>query len=107
VGEEEIGEMAQFLGISKELFFKKYIRQKGNRFSLTEKKNENYSCVFLKQNQCTVYGARPKQCRTYPFWPQNLSSKEAWEKTAQECEGIHPAAPIISLEQIQKNLSKL
>ena len=36
-------------------------------------------CVFLGEKGCTVYEARPEQCRTWPFWPENLS-REVWEK---------------------------
>eukprot|EP00961_Rhodomonas_salina_P046921 629705-Rhodomonas_salina.2 len=25
---------------------------------------------------CSLYEARPKQCRTWPFWPENLASPE-------------------------------
>jgi Fe-S-cluster containining protein len=28
---------------------------------------EDQSCVFLKGNRCTVYDARPRVCRLYPF----------------------------------------
>ena len=102
---DEIDEMATFLDISRDLFVRKYIRQVGKRYSLTELKKENFACVFLKDNKCQVYGARPRQCRTYPFWQQNLTTEQAWEKTRQECEGIAPDAPIIPFEQIQEATS--
>ena len=27
---------------------------------------------------CSIYRARPAQCRTWPFWPENLLSKRDW-----------------------------
>ena len=36
------------------------------------------ACVFLKESGCSVYEARPQQCRTWPFWPENLR-KETWD----------------------------
>ncbi|RHY14600.1 hypothetical protein DYB36_004964 [Aphanomyces astaci] len=32
--------------------------------------------------------ARPTQCQTYPFWPQQLISKYDWALTSKECEGV-------------------
>jgi Fe-S-cluster containining protein len=31
---------------------------------------DNYACIFfdLDKKQCSIYEARPKQCRTFPFW---------------------------------------
>lgn len=36
------------------------------------------ACVFLGEKGCTVYDARPQQCRTWPFWPENLT-KKVWK----------------------------
>jgi len=44
-------------------------------------------CMFLDGARCTVYAARPGQCRTYPFWNENMGA-HAWAKTARECEGV-------------------
>lgn len=30
----------------------------------------------------------PMQCRTYPFWPEPLTSRHDWEAEALRCEGI-------------------
>ena len=45
-------------------------------------------CVFLRGNRCSVYAARPTQCRTFPFWRSLVSGGE-WTPEAQElCEGV-------------------
>ena len=38
-------------------------------------------CIFLGENgkECSIYEARPIQCRTYPFWPRLLDSPKSWE----------------------------
>ena len=36
-----------------------------------------------------VYPVRPLQCRTYPFWPEVLASRQAWQREARRCEGIN------------------
>ncbi|MCR5289231.1 MAG: YkgJ family cysteine cluster protein [Treponema sp.] len=53
---------------------------------LREKKN--YDCVFWKDG-CTVYDARPVQCRAYPFWDYLLSCKQNWDAEASDCPGIN------------------
>jgi hypothetical protein len=36
-------------------------------------------CPFFSDNRCSVYDARPWQCRTWPFWPENMN-KTVWER---------------------------
>ena len=45
-------------------------------------------CPFLDGWRCTVYEARPVQCRTFPFWPEHLKSSTAWRDLAAEVPGI-------------------
>ncbi|MES2345905.1 MAG: YkgJ family cysteine cluster protein [Chlamydiota bacterium] len=104
VSEEEMHAMAAFLRITLADFMKHYTRRVGGKYSLLEH-SKNYDCVFLKNSRCSVYGARPKQCRTFPWWDDNLKSPESWKETAERCEGVNaPDAPLISLEEIQKAL---
>lgn len=44
-------------------------------------------CLFLKNNQCSVYPVRPMQCSTFPFWPSNFQSAQSLEELKQECPG--------------------
>src|SRR5437764_467983 len=81
INETEMQEMADFLQISLKEFMKKYVRRVGLRYSLVESR-KTFDCVFLKEKKCQVYGARPQQCRTYPWWPQILNSQQSWENTA-------------------------
>lgn len=50
-------------------------------------KNNVPSCQFLKDGKCSVYEARPTQCRTFPFWPENMEANN-WEKLVEFCPGI-------------------
>lgn len=37
------------------------------------------ACIFLgEDNRCTIYEARPLQCRTYPYWPRMMMSRDEW-----------------------------
>jgi uncharacterized protein len=101
VSEDEMQAMADFLAIPLKEFVRRYIRRVGQRYSLVESKI-TYDCVFLKDKKCLVYGARPTQCRTYPWWPSNLRSKESWEETALTCEGIDENAPLVPYESIEE-----
>ncbi len=102
---EEIEEMADFLKISVKEFIQSYTREVGGHYSLREYPR-TFDCIFLTDGKyCKLYGARPKQCRTFPFWPENLESKEAWERCKERCEGIdHEEAPLIPLSVIKKTL---
>ena len=80
-----IRDLARFHALSVEEFSAQYLRRVSGRLALIEKANGD--CVFYRGG-CTVYSARPTQCRTFPFWPENLRSRAAWEQTADECPGI-------------------
>jgi Fe-S-cluster containining protein len=43
-------------------------------------------CIFWEED-CTIYPVRPRQCRTFPFWPENLKSPEAWAAVRETCQG--------------------
>jgi uncharacterized protein len=103
VTENEMEAIAEFLKIDLKEFMRKYVRRVGQRYSLLESK-QTFDCVFLKDKKCQVYGARPKQCRTFPWWPQNLRSEQAWEETARTCEGISDDAPLVPFETIEENV---
>ncbi len=103
---EEIDAMAAHLGISKEKFIQTYTRSVFGRPSLREDR-VNYDCVFLKDNRCQVYHARPTQCRTFPWWKENLSSPESWNEVKKRCEGVdHPEAPVVPLDIIELESSR-
>jgi Fe-S-cluster containining protein len=107
VEEFEIIEMAKVLNLSVEDFSRKYIRKVNGQYSLTEDP-KTFDCVFLKDNKCTIYSARPQQCQAFPWWVQNLRCKEDWDNAAAYCEGInHPDAPKVPFETIQANLKSL
>ena len=49
---------------------------------------------------CRIYPVRPRQCRTWPFWPVNLSSPETWALAAGRCPGINRGR-IVLFEQVE------
>lgn len=105
VTKEEIHAIADYLGLSVKVFGKRYLRYVSGRYSLLEK-GPNFDCIFLKDKRCEIYPVRPAQCRTFPWWKENLSSPEAWKEAAKYCEGITKDAPVVPFDTIetQKNL---
>jgi Fe-S-cluster containining protein len=103
VNDEEIQAIADYLKMSVKDFGKRYLRFVRGRYALVEMKN--YDCVFLKDKKCSIYPVRPNQCRTFPWWLQNLTSPEAWKEAASYCEGISNDAPVVPLEVIESQLN--
>jgi len=88
--------MAEYLGVSVEEFMEQYTKRVDGRPSLTENYNRSvrgYDCVFLDRDEqgkalCGIYPVRPAQCRTWPFWRENLASPRAWQRASRDCEGM-------------------
>jgi hypothetical protein len=82
----ELERIAAHLGEPLEQVAKLYARPAGKGTTLREKANGD--CVFYDAMQgCTVYAARPTQCRTWPFWESNVRSEAAWKRTCEDCPG--------------------
>ena len=87
VDSEQIAQLAEYRGQTVETFARRFVRQVGERYSLIERPNGD--CIFWdRQAGCTVYPARPEQCRTWPFWRENLVTRDEWAATAQRCPGV-------------------
>lgn len=86
VGDEEIQRLATFLGDPLDDFGRKYLRIVGGAISLIERPGGD--CIFWDKSQgCTVYEARPVQCRTWPFWHENIETPQDWERVKGSCPG--------------------
>ena len=101
VNKDDIGRLSEELGLPIDQFEATYVRLVGIRKSLVE--FDNGDCVFFdnKSRKCKVYSARPRQCRTWPFWQSNLKSPEAWEETCRVCPGSG-AGRLYQLQEIQE-----
>lgn len=88
VNKKEIATIAKFLTIKPAALINKYIKKVGYKFSLKElHSGDNFACIFFDSNikRCSIYPARPRQCRTFPFWND---FKEHPEAAANECPGV-------------------
>jgi len=105
LSDKDITAIAEYLRMPVEKFTRTYVRYTRGAFSLTER--ANYDCVFLTRDEqgksgCAIYPVRPIQCRTWPFWNQNLHAPHAWTNAADRCPGMCDAdAPRFDLEHIE------
>ena len=102
----EIQEMAAVVGLSVERFQQRYVREVGVRKSLIELAGGD--CIFFNSQtrRCEVYGARPRQCRTWPFWGSNLRSPAQWQLTREACPGCGQGR-LYTLAEINHQLGKV
>ncbi len=104
VTDEELAAIASALG--KPLGEVRLLHTKllGGRWSLRDYPNGD--CVFLdpQSRRCQVYSARPSQCRTWPFWPSNIETKDSWKRTCDRCPGSGVGV-LHTLDVIQKQAS--
>lgn len=101
--------MASTLGLSRPDFEHHFARRVNGRWSLREHRTTHgFDCIFLdRQSQpgkalCRVYEARPAQCETWPFWPDNLQSPDAWQAARHltPCPGMD-RGPVVPPEEIR------
>lgn len=91
VTKQEMTRIAEFIGCKDKRLGKDHVRRVGFKHSLTEKPDGD--CVFLKReggkSYCSIYEVRPLQCRSWPFWSENLKSERAWNCAAANCPGMN------------------
>jgi hypothetical protein len=112
----EVARLAVFLNLTPKQVIEKYCRRINGRYSLKEvRRGDNYDCVFLTEEKgaaapgkiaytkrgCSIYPVRPLQCRTWPFWPENLRTQKNWDEKTKRCHGMNRGRKF-SLDQISE-----
>lgn len=104
VSRPEIEFIADYLKMPVAQVRKKYLRRIGLRTSIIEDP-ANKDCIFLERSRggrfCRIYEVRPNQCRTWPFWSNNLKNINTWNEAAKRCSGINRGRRY-SCEEIEK-----
>jgi len=104
VSRPEIELIADFLKITVTQLRQLYLKRAGLRTTIIEQPSTK-ACMFLQstagQRKCMIYPVRPNQCRTWPFWSENLTSPAAWNRAAQRCGGINRGR-YYSFEEIER-----
>ena len=89
ISSKEITVLAQFLNIEPEELIHQYLKKVGYKYTIKERvvDDSNYACLFfdLENKRCSIYEARPKQCRTFPFWDHFKVNKE---EVFKECPAV-------------------
>ncbi len=84
--EQDITRAAEKLELTGKEFLRRYARRVGDEHA---PKDRGDRCIFLNpEGLCEIYDARPLQCRTFPFWPENLNPKTWNETIASDCPGV-------------------
>lgn len=101
VTEEEIRQIAAIRNETYGEILIHHTRLVGGRRSLKEYPNGDCTFFDPQSRKCTLYSARPAQCRTWPFWPSLLTSPETWKQVATVCPGADQGR-LVPLEEIQQ-----
>jgi Fe-S-cluster containining protein len=104
---QEAQAIADRLGLTLDAFYAQHAQRTRDGWSLGEVKTEHgYDCVFLDRTTlpgravCGIYEDRPTQCRTFPWWPENLRTRRRWEALGRTCEGVGRGA-VVPIEAIR------
>lgn len=86
----DIEPLSSFLQITPRELVRQYTVDEYGELAL--KMGEDGSCGFLREGRCSVHEARPLQCRTYPFLPEDgftpIESPYTWRHEKKYCPGI-------------------
>jgi Fe-S-cluster containining protein len=107
VTDEECKALAKRLSLPLPEFLRRHTRMLREGRSLNEFKTEHgMDCEFLDRKSipgkavCGVYEDRPSQCRTWPFWPSIVGSRQSWERAKRTCPGIDKGK-LVPVEKIR------
>ena len=104
LSKKDLIKIAKYLNVSINLFKKKYCEYSDGYLHLKEI-NINGNCQFLENKKCSIYTARPMQCRTWPFWKENMNIKKWNEELINFCPGIGNGR-LISSSMIKKIINR-
>jgi len=101
VDQDDILAIAKELDCDPEEFAKSSVRQVGKRLSLMERPGGDCVLFDPETKGCRCYESRPYQCRTWPFWSQNIYSRHDWALTSADCPGCNQGV-LFTLGEIEK-----
>ncbi|MDC7221443.1 MAG: YkgJ family cysteine cluster protein [Spirochaetales bacterium] len=90
LSEEDLSALLKETGLDRDAFIKEYckVADMGYEKRISIKEKPNNDCIFWDNGGCSVYKARPFQCRSYPFWAMVVENEQVWEEEKAYCPGI-------------------
>lgn len=105
VTDDDLRAMAEVRGVSYGEILLQHTRIVNGQRSLREFANGDCTFFNPRTRRCEVYAARPAQCRTWPFWSQNLQSPADWERVQTVCPGAG-VGPLVPLSLIRAQVER-
>jgi uncharacterized protein len=102
LSKKDIKELSEFTELKVNDFISLYCEQTDG-FTHFKEKKINGDCQFLVNKKCSIYKARPTQCRTWPFWEENMNSKVWNNEISNFCPGIGKGNKV-DIRDIKKNI---
>ena len=98
---EDLARAARFLKLTEARFKQKFRVHDLDGVAAVEPEDHDACPFHVEGSGCSIYEARPTQCRTFPFWPEIAHRRRSWERAGRACEGIGrgPRRPPAGIEQ--------
>jgi Fe-S-cluster containining protein len=95
----DIERIAAYLGLAPEDFEKRYVHRGklGKRFTVPRAQG----CHFLVEGGCSIHEVKPLQCRTFPYWPENVAHRSSWKKLRRYCPGVG-VGPLVQISIVRE-----
>lgn len=86
LSEADVTRIAAYLNLTQEAFEAEYVLR--FKHVIRFKKPLDAQCHFLTPQGCSIHAVKPTQCRLFPFWPELVENRAAWQDAGRTCPGI-------------------
>lgn len=104
--EADVSRAAAFLGLEQAEFESRYVFRTRHSRRLRKPRQRGKQCPFLEAGGCSIHPVKPVQCRLFPFWPELVEDRAAWQQTATWCPGIGQG-PLIQIGKAMEQASEM
>lgn len=98
---DDLRRMAAYLDLYPDAFYKRFAKR-SEGFDVL--RSRGGACILLRGGRCRVYPVRPRQCRTWPFWVENLRRHVWYGEVRKRCPGVGKGRKY-DVDEIEKILS--